>query len=102
MNYRVKENSWIARIAARKLRSNRAAIVFGEVIHLFNISKEQFLADERLVKHELCHVKQYREHGFLPFLFKYLLESLRKGYFNNKYEIEARAAEEAEKTDGAA
>lgn len=96
MNYRLKENSWLARIAAKKLRSDSAAIVFGEVIHLHNISREQFLANERLVKHELCHVKQYRENGFVLFLVKYLLESIRKGYYNNKYEVEARRAETAE------
>jgi len=93
MNYKLKENSWLARIAARKLRSNRAAIVFGKVIHLHNISKEQFEADERLMKHELCHVKQYQENGFLPFIIKYLIESIRKGYYNNRFEVEAREAE---------
>ena len=101
MNYRLKENSWIARLAARKLKSNRAAIVFGDVIHLHNISKEQFLADERLLKHELCHVKQYKENGFVPFLFKYIFESIKKGYYNNKYEVEARRAETAERAESA-
>jgi hypothetical protein len=99
MNYRLKENSWIAKIAARKLRSDRAAIVFGEVIHLHNISKEEFLADKRLVKHELCHVKQYKENGFILFLIKYLIESIKKGYYNNKYEVEARGAEIAEEAE---
>ena len=101
MNYRLKENSWIARIAARKMKSHRVAIVFGEVIHLHNISKEQFLADERLVKHELCHVKQYKEHGFVLFLVKYLIESVRKGYYNNRFEVEARRAEGAAEAKGA-
>src|SRR5688500_18852195 len=101
MNYRLKENSWVARIAARKMKSHRAAIVFGEVIHLHNISKEQFLADERLVKHELCHVKQYKENGFVLFLIKFLIESIRKGYYNNRLEVEARAAERAEVAEDA-
>ncbi|SRR6266480_6559996 len=94
MQYRIKENSFIARIAAWKLHSKRAAIVFGKNIHLHNISSQQFLADKRLMRHELCHVKQYHEHGFLPFLFKYLVESIKHGYFNNRFEKEARAAEE--------
>ena len=34
------------------------------------------------------------EHGFIGFLVKYLAESVRHGYHNNKYEKEARAAEE--------
>lgn len=93
MHIKIKENSFFASIAARKLKSKRAAIVFGHTIHLHNISRQQFLADERLMRHEFCHVKQYKENGFFGFLFKYLLESIRNGYTNNRFEIEARQAE---------
>ena len=93
MDFKIKENSIIASLAARKLKSKRAAIVFGHTIHLHNISRDQFYNDERLMRHELCHVKQYEEHGFLGFLVKYLVESIKKGYTNNKFEIEARNAE---------
>ena len=93
MHFKIKENSIIASLAARKLKSKRAAIVFGHTIHLHNISRDQFYNDERLMRHELCHVKQYEEHGFLGFLVKYLVESIKKGYTNNKFEIEARNAE---------
>jgi hypothetical protein len=93
MEFRIRENSVFAAIAAWKLKSKRAAIVFGKTVHLHNISRSQFLNDERLMRHELCHVKQYKEHGFLPFLFKYVLESIRYGYTNNKFEKEARQAE---------
>jgi len=93
MHFKIKENSVIASLAARKLKSKRAAIVFGHTIHLHNISRDQFYNDERLMRHELCHVKQYEEHGFLGFLVKYLVESIKKGYTNNKFEIEARNAE---------
>ena len=94
MQFRIRENSIFARMAAWKLNSKRAAIVFGQTIHLHNISRDQFLGNTRLMKHELCHVKQYQQYGFLPFLWKYLLESIRNGYTKNKFEIEARAAEE--------
>ena len=93
MEFNIRENSPFARIAAWKLKSKRAAIVFGSTIHLYNISRLQFLRDERLMRHELCHVKQYSEHGFIPFLLKYLIESIRHGYTNNRFEREARAAE---------
>jgi len=83
----------MASLAARKLKSKRAAIVFGHTIYLHNISRQQFFNDERLMKHELCHVKQYEENGFVGFLFKYLLESIRHGYTNNRFEVEARKAE---------
>ena len=96
MDYYIKENSILAKVAAWKLKSKRAAIVFGKTIYLHNISREHFLSDTRLMRHELCHVRQYQQYGFLPFLFKYLMESIRKGYTNNRFEVEARAAEKTE------
>ncbi len=93
MNISIKENSWIAKIAARKLRSDNVAIVIGKTIHLHNVSKGRFLEDKRWVKHELCHIQQFQQHGFVGFIFKYLVESMREGYFHNKYEAEARSAE---------
>ena len=93
MTISIKENSWIAKLAARKLRSDTVAIVIGKTIHLHNVSKERFLEDKRWVKHELCHIRQFQEHGFGTFILKYLLESMRSGYYHNKYEVEARNAE---------
>ena len=89
----IKENSWIAKLAAKKLSSKSVAMVLGKTIHLYGSTKENFLSDERWVKHELCHVKQFAEQGYIMFTVKYLWESLRVGYVNNKYEVEARAAE---------
>ena len=89
----IKEKSWIARIAAKKLKATAVAIVIGNTIHLHNASREAFLKNERWVRHELKHVRQFREHGFVRFLFLYVLESIRHGYKQNKYEVEARAAE---------
>jgi len=92
--YLIKENSWIAKIAAKKLGSDKVAIVIGKTIHLYNTSKKQFLLNERLLKHELCHIKQFQQNGYLLFIVKYLWESIKNGYHNNKYEVEAREAEE--------
>ncbi len=93
MTISIKENSWIAKIAARKIRSDNVAIVIGKTIHLHNVSKARFLEDKRWVKHELCHVRQFQQHGFASFIFKYLWESMHSGYYHNKYEVEARDAE---------
>ena len=94
ISFTIKENSWLARVATKKLRSKNVAMVLGSTIHLYGVTKEAFLQDEKWVKHELCHVQQFREHGYIIFLIKYLWESIRKGYYNNKYEVAARAAEE--------
>ena len=92
--YYIKEHSWLAKIAAKKMKANAVAMVLGKTIHLYGASKQEFLADKNWVKHELCHVKQFKEHGYMVFLIKYVWESLRVGYYNNKYEVEAREAEE--------
>jgi hypothetical protein len=92
-NYKIKENSWIAWLAAKKLKSDSVAIVIGSTIYLNNTTSADFLQNEQWVKHELCHINQFKEHGFVFFIAKYLWESLIKGYYNNKYEIEARQAE---------
>ena len=94
IEYSIKENSWIAKIAAKKLRSDKVAIVVGKTIHLYKTSKKQFLQNERWLKHELCHIKQFQENGYLLFIAKYLWESIKHGYHNNKYEVEAREAED--------
>lgn len=92
--YTIKENSWLAKIAAKKLRSKNVAMVLGKTIHLYGVSKTNFLQDEKWVKHELCHIKQFKQYGYFNFVVRYLWESLRKGYCNNRFEVEARNAEE--------
>jgi len=80
-------------MAAAKLGTERVAIVVGHTIHLHGAAYSDLLANKAWLRHELCHVKQYEEHGFLLFIARYLWESLRKGYHNNRFEVEARAAE---------
>lgn len=91
--YIIKENSWVAWLAAKKLGASSVAIVVGKTIHLHKSSKENFLKNERWLKHELCHIRQFKQHGYLSFIAKYVWESLLHGYHNNKYEKEAREAE---------
>ncbi len=68
-------------------------MVLGKTIHLYGTGKNHFLQNEKWLKHELCHVKQFEENGFFIFIVKYLWESIRRGYYLNKFEVEARAAE---------
>jgi hypothetical protein len=83
----------MARFAAWKLGVPAVALTIGRTIHLHRASKEEFLGDERWVRHEMAHVDQFMRYGFWRFIYLYLAESLRKGYYLNKYEIEAREAE---------
>ena len=69
-------------------------MVLGKTIHLHGVSKTDFLDDEKWLKHELCHIKQFTQYGYFNFVIKYLWESLRKGYYNNRFEVEARNSED--------
>ena len=71
-------------------------MVLGNTIHLYGVTTQQFLTNAKWVRHELCHIEQYKQHGFMVFLFNYLWESIKVGYYKNKFEVEAREAEATE------
>ena len=89
---KIIEKSPLARIARIILGSSNVAMVLGDVIHLSGVNRDSFLKDKSWVEHELCHIRQFRKYGYCRFLWLYFIESCRKGYFNNKFEIEARKA----------
>jgi Domain of unknown function (DUF4157) len=93
MKVRLKENSWVAKLAAKKMKTDKVAIVFGKTIHLHNTKKEEFLYNTEWVCHELKHVEQYQQNGFAGFIFKYLFDWVKNGYYNNRFEVEARESE---------
>lgn len=93
MNIRIKEKSMVARLAAYILHEECMAVVIGKTIYLWNTSRQNFLKNKKWLHHELVHVQQFRQYGFIKFLFLYLLESLKNGYYNNKFEVEAREKE---------
>lgn len=90
---RIHENAWVAWLAARALHTSRMAVTLGSRIYLWNTDRATFLADEAWVRHELCHIRQFRRYGLLRFLFLYLVESICHGYRGNRFEQEARAQE---------
>lgn len=47
----------------------------------------------RLLRHERCHLAQIERDGRLLFAVKYAWLTLRHGYWDNPYEVEAREAE---------
>jgi hypothetical protein len=93
IKFHIKERSLIAQVAAWKLGAPRVAIVVGRTIHLHNATRADLLQNPRWLRHELQHILQYRRYGWFFFLCRYLWQSLRRGYYNNKYEAEARHAE---------
>lgn len=89
----IVKNSWLAKIAAFYLKENRMAITIGATIFLHKTTNKKFLENQKWILHELTHVKQFQKFGKFKFIFLYLFETIKKGYYNNKFEIEARENE---------
>ncbi len=89
----IKVNSFWAFLAARKLKTTNIALVIGRTIFLHQTTAESFLSSKRWLLHELKHVQQFQRLGRIKFLWKYLNESISKGYYQNALEVEARDAE---------
>jgi hypothetical protein len=86
---RLRANRWIPRVGGwlARMRAPAAAVAVGRTIL---VHPEVRLTRELLV-HELVHVRQWEEDRLFP--LRYALEHVRYGYWNNRYEQEARAAE---------
>lgn len=69
-----------------RMRGAAAAVTLGRTIVL---NPDARLTRELLV-HELTHVRQWREDALFP--LRYTLATLKHGYWNNPYEVEARVA----------
>ena len=80
---KVIEHSWFARLhgAFATTRLHR--------IYLRG-SAAEFFSNPWLMLHEYCHVLRQWQTGSLT-VPRYLLELLRRGYWNNRFEVEARA-----------
>jgi uncharacterized protein DUF4157 len=80
---KVIEHSWFARLhgATATTRLRR--------IYLRG-SAADFFSNPWLMLHEYCHVLRQWQTGSLT-VPRYLLECLRNGYWNNRFEVEARA-----------
>ncbi len=55
--------------------------------YVFYRSKED---KEKLMDHEKVHIEQVKKKGWLKFYGSYIVETIKKGYKKNKYEVEAR------------
>jgi hypothetical protein len=79
----IYEHSWFARFHARALATTRRRRIY------LRGGAGQFFERPDFVLHEYCHVLRQWETGELT-VFRYLLEWFRRGYWDNRFEIEAR------------
>lgn len=85
---RVIEHSLYARLHHRAIATTRRRRIY------LRGSAREFFADPRLLLHEYFHVLKQWESGDLT-LLRYCREWLRHGYWNNRYEVEARTFAES-------
>jgi hypothetical protein len=81
---RVIEHSWFARLHGRAVATTRRGRIY------LRGSATDFWSNPPLMLHEYWHVIGQWQTGKLSTL-RYVLECLRRGYWNNRFEIEARA-----------
>jgi hypothetical protein len=85
---RVIEHSWFARLHGRAVATTRPGRIY------LRGAAAGFFANPWLMLHEYCHVIRQWQPGTLT-APRYLLECLRRGYWNNRFEVEARAFADA-------
>ncbi|HEY0340987.1 MAG TPA: DUF4157 domain-containing protein [Steroidobacteraceae bacterium] len=85
---RIIEHSLFARLHGSNNATTRRRRIY------LRGSAAAFFQNPWLMLHEYCHVLKQWEPGTLTVL-RYLLESARRGYWNNRFEIEARAFADA-------
>jgi hypothetical protein len=79
---KVIEHSWFARLHGA-LATTRLQRIY------LSGSADDFFSNPWLMLHEYCHVLRQWQTGSLT-VPRYLLECLRRGYWNNRFEVEAR------------
>lgn len=80
---RVIEHSLFVRLHGRAIATTRRRRIY------LRGSAADFFQNPSLMLHEYCHVLKQWEPRTLT-LWRYLVEWLRRGYWNNRFEVEAR------------
>jgi hypothetical protein len=78
------EHSWYVRLHGRAVATTRPRRIY------LRGSSAEFFANPWLMLHEYCHVLRQWQPGTLT-VPRYVAECLRRGYWNNRFEVEARA-----------
>ena len=92
-----REGKLIPRIGGllARMKAPAAAVTLGRTI----VFHPDVRPTRALIAHELTHVRQWRQDFLFP--IRYTLATLRYGYLNNPYEVEARRAAAAFETPSA-
>lgn len=91
---KIKEGSWRDKFLAlwAKVCGTRKIQGFTTFNHSIWIRPDR-TDDKQLLAHELMHIKQIDDLGIVEFTYKYVKELIKVGYYDNKYEVQARKAD---------
>lgn len=85
--------NWLAKLVvktAAKITPNTVGVTLWPFIFIY---PPELKNNERLIKHEQEHIKQYKKYWIAGFLPVYIYNHIKYGYQNNPLETEARNAE---------
>ena len=80
---RIVEHSFFNALHLRPRAVTRRGCIY------LGADRDSFFADPELVVHEYFHVLRQWSTGYLT-VGRYIVESLSRGYWNNRYEVESR------------
>ena len=87
---KIKVNTPISRMVFKSMKGKpgeATATTFRRSIHLQGRTAEEFVLNDTFLRHELQHAIQHQ--GIKVFSLKYVIETIKKGYSKNKYEVDA-------------
>ena len=85
--YTLHRNSRLVKVI-RWFRRDCVAVTLWSHIYMAGISLPDWV-----IRHEVCHVEQFKRYGGLWFFIRYIWLTIRHGYYDNPMEVEARNAE---------
>lgn len=87
MKIRRKYNHWFPQLLRVGAITLYPFILYSQDKYHLQRREEGYLT--HLFKHEYIHIEQVRRMGWFKFYFLYIIEGMKNGYENNKYENEA-------------
>ena len=90
-----KYNSKFASAIGNLYGESKWAITTSGKTTRYSVPKESVTAKWR--RHENTHKNQFIKYGWIPFVLMYIWETVKNGYYNNKYEVEAREKENVQR-----
>ena len=81
--------NWVANLFTPGNKKARWASTFGKTIYVRNAKPIDLVNSSQWMRHEVQHLLQFKEKGFVKMCYLYLISYIKVGYEKNVFEIEA-------------